>query len=338
MRNRSAFTLVELLVVIAIIGVLVALLLPAVQAARESARRLQCQNNLKQFGLGIHNRHDNFGRFPPGNTRGDRHAMLVNRFGRDSASTPLVPFVEQKVIYDQLDFTSCASLQPNVNLRKTTVSAFVCPSDPKFVGPDSTTGGAQSTGSSNYGFSLGPTLNVWRTAPDNERGMFGFDRGRRMADITDGTSNTIAAAEFLKGDLTASKYSTGEMIYSVSISSLSQYKPTQASLQTYSNSCDAVKATSPHASNNGLSWMYAMVMHSLINTVDTPNSKFHTCAQGICCLTDGSNGNFQARSRHPGGVNVLMGDGSVRFVTNSVNFDVWQGLGSLDDGEALGDF
>ena len=337
MRSRSAFTLVELLVVIAIIGILVALLLPAVQAAREAARRMSCSNNLKQFGLGIHNRHDTYKKFPPANTRGGAPCNANQQsWAGFSVHTFMLPFVEQKVIFDQLDLTSCAIRAPNLTIRQTNVSAFVCPSDPRFRSPDTTTAGAQSEGSSNYGFSLGPTLDVWGTAVANERGMFNMNRVTSMGDIVDGTSNTIAASEFLKGDNNGSLYSTGDMIYSVPLGALPLYKPTLAALQTYSTACAPMKAS--HTSNNGLSWMYAMVMHSLISTADTPNSPLLTCAQGVCCLTDGSRGNFQARSRHPGGVQVLLGDGSVRFVGNTVDLNTWQSLGSIGDSETIGEF
>jgi prepilin-type N-terminal cleavage/methylation domain-containing protein len=120
---RRGFTLVELLVVIAIIGILIALLLPAVQAAREAARRMQCSNNLKQIGLGLHNYHDTFGTFPPGASQ-DQYLGYATR---------LLPFMEQKPLYDRVDFENVYSTPNNYAVGAVRVDAFLCPSSSEFT-------------------------------------------------------------------------------------------------------------------------------------------------------------------------------------------------------------
>lgn len=226
-RHRwSGFTLVELLVVIAIIGVMVGLLLPAVQAAREAARRMQCSNNLKQHGLALHNYHDTHKMFPPallGSGRFNNTAYHAERGGVKNTTgwTLLLPFLEQASIYDNYNFDVCSSMSSpyaipvigtdviNDGLYNARVGYLECPSDPS-AGIQSTSGAGgtsfysrRNAVQTSYLFSTGVATDYngsWEaSANDIRRGAFGNDVGARFASILDGTSNTIAIGEATGG-------------------------------------------------------------------------------------------------------------------------------------------
>ena len=182
-RTRG-FTLVELLVVIAIIGILIALLLPAVQAAREAARRSQCTNNVKQLALAFHNYHDTFRAFP----RFDYVPTVVtNPYQGYSALTMILPFTEQDAVYDGINFNVAWTDGANTTMRRTRITAFLCPSDREWGGADA---------GNNYVVSAGSHYQVWGNA-STLNGPFKRDLETRMRDITDGTSNTIFIGEQL---------------------------------------------------------------------------------------------------------------------------------------------
>ena len=213
-RRFRAFTLVELLVVIAIIGVLVALLLPAVQAAREAARRTQCSNNLKQLGLALHNYHDTFGRFAIGTRNEDPshsppHAIWdAGPHRKGSVLVKLLPFFEQAPLYDQLDFRGDVQAQlASLGYGSGELPTLRCPSDPWDSPNPGQTNYAPSLGNQAMGgrgctqypgnnFGTGPTGHGSTESMMNVSGVFSrFSGAARFADITDGTSNVIAMGE-----------------------------------------------------------------------------------------------------------------------------------------------
>lgn len=183
-RQRPAFTLVELLVVIGIIGMLVALLLPAVQAAREAARRASCLNNLRQMGIGLHSYHDALGTFPPG---GIEPWTPLKPNGRQLAwSVFLLPYVEQKPLYDRLDTSKAYDAPENSAAAATVLSIYVCPSVP---------GGKKlqsGRGPSRYGGIYGERISSPNSPP---KGVMLYDRAISIAEISDGTSFTLAVSE-----------------------------------------------------------------------------------------------------------------------------------------------
>ena len=337
-KPRPGFTLVELLVVIAIIGVLVALLLPAVQAAREAARRSSCSNNLKQVALGYYNYEDTNKRLP-------RTASYVTRFDGQvadgnwnaySAHTMVLPYLEQKNVYDQFrwDMWHYEDLTPQpsaLRVGRTRIATFLCPSDKDH-------GNLTDTGWCNYGVSEGS--NVGFNAGGNmvwDNGMFRRMAYRSLAEVTDGLSNTIMLGEFVKGDNSGSKFTVmGDIPRGQAFpSGAPRQFWTQAQLDAYGAQCSTSSATGNHLSFAGFRWNAPGFYNAAINTMAPPNWRFPACHNCGGCGQADSPGIFPARSRHPGGAMHAMGDGSVRFISNTVNLLTYQALGSTDGNETI---
>ena len=207
--RRRAFTLIELLVVIAIIAVLIALLLPAVQAAREAARRSQCINNLKQIGLGIHNYHQTTDVFPMGQGTGTTNSGATSCcWSQWSALAMMLPYMEQKPMYDSINFSLVAGYdyagQANYTAYTANLNSFLCPSDGNagtggriaFGGYDYNVGNARNN---SYHGSVGTTSDPY-SLYNGSAGIFAYTRAYGVRDALDGTSNTIAFSEALVGD------------------------------------------------------------------------------------------------------------------------------------------
>lgn len=333
--NRTGFTLVELLVVIAIIGILVGLLLPAVQAAREAARRMQCSNNMKQIGLAMHNYHDTHKVFPNFATRNGQ-----NDYWRGySAFTMILPYIEQGPLYNTVQTQTRSFFEhwdsgPHNALRGASIPAYLCPSAKRW--PTSGTGWSNGPGC-NYGVSFGASID-W----DNFKNQNGMFRGQtdttakcstRMADITDGTSNTLLASEHLSGDDNASFIMNGQTseprIGGAFPNNTLQY-PSQAELDTFGAAC---AATTAHNSQNGNQWMSPEPTQTALNTVAPPNWKFPNCQTSGSGFASDRDGVYTPRSQHTGGVQATAGDGSVRFVSDSIDLKAWQYFGGRDDGQ-----
>lgn len=311
-HNRSAFTLVELLVVIAIIGILVALLLPAVQAAREAGRRTQCLNNLKQIGLGLHNYHDVHQVFPFG------QGGTGNRY---SALALLLPFLEQGNLHSQIDFSQITTAVINDVPRRTELPMFRCPSDLR--NPLPATGGA-----TNYMANKGSGI-VWQLASGvnvnlpNPNGVFYMSSAIRMADILDGTSNTAAYSERVLADGSNGIVSP---LADVFFHPGAPNTPDEA--KTMCDALDITNLANQFPLFMGAPWMDGQ--HTYLH-VTGPNSRscgFFTVTRAV----------MPPSSRHPGGVNVLLCDGSVRFAANTIDLNVWRGVGSRDGGEVVAGF
>ena len=331
-RNRSAwgrngFTLVELLVVIAIIGVLVGLLLPAVQAAREAARRMSCSNNLKQLGLGLHMHHDALNHFPSQRLQAIAPVPASQQsFYRWGPLALLTPYLEQSAIYGAIDlqkplFIFSMGPPPAVVTHPdlggavaTQVPTFLCPSDVNQRV-------SEEWGACNYHANNG-------TAQDggvyeNCDGLFYIDSRKRFRDILDGSSNTAAFCETLVGsglpDSTRGVANSGAERVTASV--------WDAAAPTIEDSW-CLNDASPVIFSRGEKWADGSVNDSAYHHHRGPNALENDCYSRYAAIMSG-------RSRHVGGVMVVFADGSVHFITDSIDLKPWRLLGSIADQEVI---
>ena len=318
---RRAFTLVELLVVIAIIGILVALLLPAVQSAREAARRMQCGNNLKQLGLALHNYHLSFNRFPLGASHPtDTNWGTINNDHHGSFIVGLLPFFEQQVMYDACDFKTDtaynSALPGGQKLHEIWLSVLLCPSDEKkFLDgnplyhnqPNSTKG--QKWAISNYGASMGnqafgacpfggnqfgngPSFHGHDLTGAQISGVFSHIAwGAAIEDIRDGTSNTIAIGEI---------------------------RP----------------KCSWHARDG---WMHInSLWFATTCPINYKNCENEPGYNASCSASNAWSCDMGFKSQHTGGAQFVFGDGSVHFLSETIDYVTYQKLGDRRDGQTIG--
>ncbi|WP_413431331.1 DUF1559 domain-containing protein [Crateriforma spongiae] len=380
-RQRAAFTLVELLVVIAIIGVLVGLLLPAVQSAREAARRMSCSNNAKQIGLALHNYHSAFKQFPinMGGSSGSKgYANLVGNSDQSnrrrlSMLVGLLPFLEQQPLWDTI--SNPVTVQFNGNAApngaypamgpcpwrggytswRTMVSAFNCPSD---------SGPAVTTGTTNYAAVVGDCVRALASSnPPKEvrRGMFASTTPTRFRDVVDGTANTMALAEITNslGDRGVSGGGAYDIGGDVNLSpqecldTIDPLRPKFYAPGVMLFGYSGNLGKSPNA-GRGNRWADGGGNFGMVNAVLPPNSP--SCARAAW---DAGDGIWSAGSYHPGGCHVVMGDGSVHFVSEAIDagnpatpavgapgwngspagspspYGVWGGLGTINGREQV---
>jgi prepilin-type N-terminal cleavage/methylation domain-containing protein/prepilin-type processing-associated H-X9-DG protein len=306
-HKREAFTLIELLVVIAIIAILIGLLVPAVQNVREAAARTQCQNNLKQLALGMHNYHDQYKRLPPGMSPG-----TVN-FGDfyccwGTWMVAILPYIEQQAAYNLYvnyggnDNTGPRySAAPNTEVTTQRFEMMTCPSDTPNAPLDNIT-------SHNYGVNYGNTT-LYQNPTVTVNGMtfnfggapFGVNIGYPLIYITDGTSNTLLMTEVIQGQ---------------------------------------------RADLRGFAWWgpgSGINTSALPNTTQPDQMESGYCDPGVpnppCTATTPADGEIMyARSRHLGGVNGALADGSVRFISDTIAMSTWQALGTAQGNDEVGDF
>jgi prepilin-type N-terminal cleavage/methylation domain-containing protein/prepilin-type processing-associated H-X9-DG protein len=331
-HQRSAFTLVELLVAIGVVGVLVALLLPAVQQAREAARRTQCRNHLHQFGLALQNYHDVRGQFPRLTYPTEGSSNIWDWRGH-SPHSMLLPYFESSPLYQQLDFNHWAlDDATNDRLGRTRLAYLRCPSDLD-PAPDPGVNYALCLGT-NIGFS---NDGLWLSAGD-QNGICTGTVPVGFASLTDGASHTIAASEQIAGGLGDSaseradyRYSPGAIPLGMPLSF-----PDPGDVFVWGLNCASSSVTGNRIARL---WHRGLPGQTSFNTLATPNWQFPNCSNHCLadCDTDGP-GIYAARSRHSGGVHALLCDGAVRFVSDAVDAHVWQRLGARDDGHASGDY
>ncbi len=299
--SRRGFTLIELLVVIAIIAVLIALLLPAVQQAREAARRSQCKNNMKQLGLAIHNYHDSLGTLPIGYAGDVTGRGLVKG---------LLPYLDQAPMFNRWNESIGYNSEPNQSaISRIRQTVHTCPSDTPAQWYNAI---PQYNYAPNYGNTTNtrqPSLNGVAFSP----APFYFDDDAthpavcfRLRDINDGTSNTLLMMEVRQGAIFQD------------LRGLTWWGPGSGVTASYT----------PNSSTPDLMNVFCSSSPSLLCT-----------GGGSVGNSPASNGAFYvSRSRHTGGVHVLMGDGATRFVSNNIDINTWRNMSTMQGGEVLGEF
>ena len=319
--SKKAFTLVELLVVIAIIGILIALLLPAVQAAREAARRMQCTNKLKQICLAAHSYHDSHDKLPPGGLNAHRQTWYH----------AAMPFMEQNALGDSWDSTKLYYDGVNEIIPESNIEALHCPSDQSsnndpnnsiqsfryFRGNYVCNAGNVGVGGTASG-NLTPlpsrTLGTVAVENGGQPFVISIDAGFKQVsldEITDGTSNTLAFSECLQG------------------------RP-----GTSTTGVPGVYGLRGAAYHAAFCWFTTWVTPNTTTPDRNPDS-YRCCVstgQAPCesAVVVGSGPvTLAARSSHPGGVNAGMLDGSVRFVDNEIQWETWQAMGTSQGGEVV---
>lgn len=338
-RSRAGFTLIEVLVVIFIIAALLALLLPAVMSARAAARRLQCSNNLKQLGAAFHAYEATWAALPPPTllTGGVRNIPIAKGW---SAHTRLLSFMEASSLYNSLNYSASYEDAPNTTMAGVNVAGFLCPSDSRWTQPPiygfSAFSMFSNAAPSNYAVCAGDWY-VWGGIGYRpSRSAFSPNQSRRLSDLRDGTSTTLLISEVVT----------------------QQYQLTEcgSQLAAITNEVPGTDVPVPQrmivrGENLCTLWVFGHsfwvsggVDQTGFTTARTPNyqqnvNQYPGQDLDIISTREWMGGPTYAavvsRSWHEGGVNTLMGDGSVRFIKDTINSSLWRGLGTMSNGEII---
>jgi prepilin-type N-terminal cleavage/methylation domain-containing protein/prepilin-type processing-associated H-X9-DG protein len=327
--SRAAFTLIELLVVIAIIAVLIALLLPAVQSAREAARRSQCVNNLKQIILAMHNyvgTDSSNGALPLGRT------LQAGTYRPFSQQARILGFMEQSNVFNGLNFSLSSYDPSNATGAAVVINSFLCPSDTAIQLPTRLILPGFGVAPVNYRANEGTSVAMWYGTDDVNNvnngivvppnGLFYSDQLIRLASIIDGTSNTTAFSEHVIGDFSNSIATDFSDTFEPGTHPLNSDDAYNMCLATNINNLSM-----QGYSNVGAPWTYGYHSTTSYWHSAPPNTR--------SCMFPPSRISTTANSRHPGGVNVGMADGSVRFVKSTVNVQTWRAMGTRNGGEVI---
>lgn len=329
---RRAFTLIELAVVVGVIFILIALVLPAVQSSREAARKASCANNLHQLALAVQGYVGDFATFPPSNTT----KLRIHYYGLYSAHTRLLPYMDMAPLYNTINFSvgtnpldvvgghpsnsrTVAIAAVNATAYQQTVHVFLCPSDV----------GAFASSGCNYrgNAGVGPFARANALHPDSGNGIFPDGGLVAPAYVVDGLSHTAAMSERVRG--------TGQPVMP-SPTRDAYIKQAGFPFKTAADSLEACRASAfpgaPAFTDSGRWWFWAGRERTLYNHAQTPNGQVPDC---LIPLAIPSFGMATARSYHPGGANVMMGDGSVRFSGTSIALPIWRGFGTRNGSEIV---
>jgi len=325
--RRSGFTLVELLVVVTVIGILVGLLLPAVQAAREAARRTSCSNNLRQLGMAVQNYHSTHGCFPP--TRFPQTGSYW------SAQARMLPELEEEQIHSLVGFFEPPDSDANAAARETEIPTFLCPSDfnqMELGDPANFPGWGKNSYKGNAGNGTGRMSN----GLEHNNGIFVTNRIVYMGEVRDGAQNTALFSEAVMGDGNDELVTVPSDWFVISGDAKSRQEVYDAC-----NSIEPKEGGSQQFSRSGRNWILGNFVSTRYNHIMPPNGR--SCVRpgsasgDLAAAINDEGGATTASSRHPGGVNMVMADGSQRFVSDSIEIRIWWALGSRDGREAIRD-
>lgn len=329
--SRAAFTLVELLVVIAIIGILIGILLPAVQQVREAARRSACCNKVMQMSLAILNFESTFQRLPK-NSYG---TVGWNLWENMSASYKILPFLEQENLYNEFILDGSVSFGEIKNgPMNQSLPVFLCPSNgsPGPTMSDDYWGGPGS----HYGWCSGSTPHTAWYSADTMNGLIHLERENTLAMCTDGLSNTVLVSELISGTGDNSQATFPYDVFYLGSNIMFDALADKAFPTLAETEAIGIAAESPAGvlGNNGSLWAWYSPGHSMFNSSVPPNWRYPSTG-GDCCpggAQDWYYGFIPARSFHFGGVNAGLGDGSVHFVQDSIDQLTWQQVSHSNDG------
>jgi prepilin-type N-terminal cleavage/methylation domain-containing protein/prepilin-type processing-associated H-X9-DG protein len=336
-HRQQGFTLIELLVVIAIIAVLMALLLPAVQAAREAARRMQCVNNLKQLGLGVQNYESTHGALPPQQVL-SFSGSAVSWKSQWGITSRIAPYLELGPLFNSINFSLQASSPLNTTAASATLNVLICPSEvnSRPFTSTSSSGVTFTYGVSNYGWSVGDWYTFGGPSGPCNRNAFQANASRQLAAFTDGLSQSLLAAEVKA--YTQAYHNCPSVVPPALAVPLISPDPATVLGVVASAGTGCGTPTTGHAR-----WANGDSFNDGFTTALSPNSKSPagTPAQDSDLTSEDEDDGgptysaVTSRSYHPGGVNALFGDGSVRFIKDSINWQTWRALGSIAGGEVI---
>jgi len=329
---RSAVTVIEVLIVLSIIAMLAAILLPAVHHAREMARRTRCLDNLRQLGQASHNyasAHND--QFPETSTNGSdaRRQQLLPSIAPHSR---LLPYLDELATYRKIDFHDMTVNSPatdvmlsHLDLLEMHIPVFHCPSD------------IQRSGATNYRANMGYGPGIYASGPPaiagfigNVAGAFVHGRGVRISEFRDGLGNTVLFSEKPVGDGDPTAYTSWTDYFFFESSDI-------ATADQAIQACGSLSQPDPpHASYGGWSWKYGGWNSTWYNHILPPNSPIPDCSAGGQQMAGGGHGAYAARSYHTGGVNVVLADGSARFVNQQIDATIWRALSSRNGRESVG--
>ena len=321
---RAGVTVIELLVAAAVCSILMALIAPAVMRTRESARRLQCQNNLRQLGLAATGHQAANQRFPYTAMNAlDPNQKILPAI---SPLSPMLPYLDQAAVYDRVDFSDATAVElsgpvfsmspTNLALISVGIPVFRCPSDRDHRG-------------TNYRANMGPSPFVYwfdnmgcaSPGPKPGAGAFVHQRSLTSGEFPDGLANTIFFSERVVGSVSSSPYDPWRDVFCARLG-----RGFCSADEAVSVCQSQVRANSPHASAIGSTWIFGGWQHTWYNHVLPPNSPIPDGSDCCAACAGGGDVLMTVRSEHPGGVNVVMGDGAARFVSDRIDISIWQAL------------
>jgi prepilin-type processing-associated H-X9-DG protein len=323
--------------VIAIIAVLIAMLLPAVQAAREAARRLQCVNNMKQLGLAVQNYESSNSVLPPQQIVGFSGTRITFK-SQWGVTSRLAPFLELGTLYNTINYSLKTSDRDNFTAVSTSLKTLICPGEinPQPFTSTSSAGVTSTYAISNYGWCVGDWYTFGGPGGVPNRSAFATNQSKTFAAFTDGTSQTLLAAE-VKGYQTA---------YHNCPSSVPSNLASPAAMPDPNTVLSVVAGASSSCGTPTVGhtkWCHGDTFNDAFTTALPPNTRSPSGTpphDSDLVSTDEDDGGptysaVTSRSYHPDGVNALFGDGGVRFIKNAINWQTWRALGTVAGGEVI---